>query len=182
MWTILLYRKYAYITKQHINNNKKNEKKSSDQIEKERKYEEKLELLYRYNTALMGGAERFILILGFQTIPTVIISGWLAIKFASIWKGWGNNRKNKVDNINNENNDDKSLSGRAIFNNTITGIFLNLIFSIIGYIIIRLGINSQFCCIQKWINVSIIAGITIFFAAIILAISYFFINKKKNIS
>jgi len=198
MWSILFNRKYTYkIIKILRNANKEFEKdknninvikqcncKKIEEITEERLDTKFLELPYRHNASLMGGAERFLLILGFQIIPAIIISGWFAIKFASIWRGWGNNKKNRIDRIitgNDDDNDDKELSGRAIFNITIMGSFLNLIFSIISVVIITLGRKGSLCIIQTCWTIIIIILATIFFTGIILGLSCWFRNKSEKI-
>lgn len=84
----------------------------------------------RYITATMGAIERTYLIMSFLTYPNILIVPWFALRFASLWRGWS---EIKVNNI----------PGRLMFNIQISGIGLNLIFSIVSFKIITGLLNQR---------------------------------------
>ena len=74
---------------------------------------------HRKISAIFGFVERAILFCGFVLNMNILLYGWFAFRFASVWQGWKEKRIN-------------GIPGHAIFNINLTGFGLNIFFAILS--------------------------------------------------
>jgi hypothetical protein len=117
---------------------------------------------YRKISTILGFIERFYLILGLIIKPELFLPIWFGLRLVAAWKGWS---ERTVDGI----------PGRAMFNITLSGIGLNVIFSIFSIGLIKFLQTNNF-------KIHLSIPVTFFIVIIIVWVPIFIftLNTKQK--